>query len=439
MKRHFLLKPQIGPLARYGLSTAGKTLPWAAADTLTLYFLTDVVRLPPGQAGLVTLAFYLWAAACDPVAGWLFDLWSRHRRRTARYLIAGAVVMGGAFVAMFCKPSAHPALTLLAAGLAFRAAFALIDVPHNALLGRLALGGGDGTRLGAIRLVSGILATLAAAYAARGALAARASDAPSAFLAYAVEMALVSVVLFLTTLPLLEARIVEPGVPRSASSAPPRRFPGALAAFFLSAMVTTVTSGLFSKDIVYVAKYAFNDVQWTVVGLQVFTLGKLIGVPVWLAAAARWGGAAAMRSAFLLIVTTGAVLWFAPPSQTDFGLALVGFGAGLGGVNMMSWSLLPEATAEVAGQTGIFGWYTALNKIAAGASGYLTGFMLAKLQLLSPVLSQASRDGLYRFVAGSPIAGALLALLLFELYVVARVRADGGRGHGQDRRLPAEI
>lgn len=72
------MKTQLG----YGVGQAGDTIPYCMFYTYFLYFLTDVVGINPGIAGVISLIAVCWDAVTDPICGYLSDnLRSKYGRR----------------------------------------------------------------------------------------------------------------------------------------------------------------------------------------------------------------------------------------------------------------------------------------------------------------------------------------------------------------------
>lgn len=81
------MKTQLG----YGIGQAGDTIPYCMFYTYFLYFLTDVVGVDPGVAGIISLIAVCWDAVTDPICGYLSDnLRSRYGRRRP-FMAAGFI------------------------------------------------------------------------------------------------------------------------------------------------------------------------------------------------------------------------------------------------------------------------------------------------------------------------------------------------------------
>jgi len=403
---------------QYGLSTLGKTIPIAAADAFSLYFYTDIAGITPALAGTMVLVTLSWSALCDPLAGWVQQ--TRQVRAVAprSYFLYGTIAATLFFLASFSRPFAGDWLwpVLLGAAMLFRLAYALIDVPHNALLGRLQEQGQSPVRLGALRLGATIAGTFVVIGAAQFAL----GGAAWRFTVFAMLTGCTGAILFLGFFPYPALRdFASPGPHPAVAHAGFRNAHAAGAALFLTAVAATIINGLFSKDIVYIAKYVLHAQAWTVTGLALFTAGKIAGTPFWIWFSEKRGITGTMGASFVLIAATGAGVALTPPAFSYLGTALFFFGAGIAGTNIAGWALMPDCASLFPSrhQPLFFGLFTAANKIASGLSGAIVGYTLAMLNIDAGATSQQNQtEGLYWLVYVYPIAGSVLGIAGIALY-----------------------
>ncbi|MEE3624494.1 hypothetical protein UCD39_10910 [Nitrospirillum sp. BR 11752] len=138
----------------------GKTMLWVAADLIAFYVLATVQHLPPQDIALVLMGGLGWHALSDLAVG----LWLQRPRTIARDVaaIAGLAVpiACAAFVTALMVAAAKP-WAALGAMMVSRSAYALFDVPHHALVGRMARRGWPAVRIVGLRNLWGQLASLA--------------------------------------------------------------------------------------------------------------------------------------------------------------------------------------------------------------------------------------------------------------------------------------
>lgn len=116
----------------FGASHLAKSLVWSFVDLLLAYFLYSVLHVPAERIARLLFVFLAFGALCDALVGATMT-WLQARPRTVLWLhMAGAIGTGLALFVKFQLTLEAPWL-ILAAGLLFRFAFALYDVPHTAL------------------------------------------------------------------------------------------------------------------------------------------------------------------------------------------------------------------------------------------------------------------------------------------------------------------
>lgn len=399
--------------ARFGFSHFGKTLLWAASEVYSLYALTDLFGVAPELAGALFLAMLVWSAGCDVAAGAVADR-SLDDRARWRMMSAAAVLSAIGFV-FASAPLPVPAAGAvgIVSAFAFRALFAFFDVPHNTLLAQLARTEKARARLSTIRLLTGAAAALAVAGLGLLVLTER-TGLPEGrrFLLFAVILAVAGAVLSLTY-----PRIHQPPAasPTTAPSAWRLTADPGVAALFLSTMISIVAAGAFMKSLVYISKYAVEDVDWVGRALVFLTLGKLLSAPLWFAMAQSRGPRFSIALAYGLIAAAAlgfAALFDWPLSQA---MTLLLVGAGLGGASLLSWSLLAGLAEDLAARSGaridarLFGLFTCASKIATGFSGAALGLVLGRVQLTS---AQGSDQLVWAIALLIAVCGFAAAILL---------------------------
>lgn len=150
----------MSPVRAHGVYYAAhvaKSLLWTASDLVTIYALVSLYGVDPAMAGWLFLIGLAANAGTDVAVGAWLD---RRPDGTPRLALAGMVVAALAFpLTVLAAPFGWG--VLLSATLAFRLGYAAYDVPHNALLSRLAADLPAATRLSRGRtLGSGAAAAL---------------------------------------------------------------------------------------------------------------------------------------------------------------------------------------------------------------------------------------------------------------------------------------
>jgi sugar (glycoside-pentoside-hexuronide) transporter len=103
-----------------------------------LYYLTDVQKVPSALAGTLILIPRLWNVVSDPLMGGVSDRFRSRWGRRRPFLLAGALVWGIAYAAMFAIPTdwtlTAKAAWFLAACFAVNTGLSLYHVPYSAML-----------------------------------------------------------------------------------------------------------------------------------------------------------------------------------------------------------------------------------------------------------------------------------------------------------------
>lgn len=285
-----------GGLIGFGASHFGRTVVWVAADLYALYALTRISGLSDGMAGGVFLLVMLFSAACDLVVGVLID---RYGSPGARTLIGAA---GLSSIAFAISLSSGQPLIAVSAAFVFRLAYAVYDVPHNALVKRLSEAGGHkAVTVSAVRFLTGAAASFTVAgLAARlvapggqgmGWLAAlSAGIAASAMVAYAPVMARLR------------------PAPSQALMGAPSNASGAMLMLVAVALVGAILGGLVTKALAFLGEAELGAPGWTGQALAILTIGRVVAAPIWAWAGARLPLVMLLAMAFCVVGLGGSCL-----------------------------------------------------------------------------------------------------------------------------------
>ncbi len=106
-------------------------------STLLLFFLTDIVGITPGQAGMVLLLGKLWDGISDPLMGYISDRTKSRYGRRRLYFLIGIIPIIVSFLCLWMKADFMPAesrwIWYLFAYILFSTSFTLVMVPYVAL------------------------------------------------------------------------------------------------------------------------------------------------------------------------------------------------------------------------------------------------------------------------------------------------------------------
>lgn len=426
------LRAQIG----YASGNLGKSLMWTSLEYLLLFYLTDLVGIPPRTAGLMILVSLAWDGAINPLIGYWLDLRAGKGKDYRPLLLWAPPVAALLFVGIFFQPFVETGWAtayFFAILVAFRSAYALLDVPHNGLLALLPVDSPTRTSLAGYRYffssLGGLLVALAAAP-----LVIAADDGRSVSDIRAVA-ALAGVALCATVWQSLRpaqlALVLRGPVTLSMS---PRRFLLAIgkscpAMLYLGmAAVFACTTPLFGKMLPFLAAYVHNDSASVGRMLALMTVGQMLSMLICPRLAQRFGrlpvGIVCLLGIPTLLLAARMEMSI---NASQFWLVSGSFGFLLGGAIMVIWATAGDIAEQIAISSGVrtdaglFSFLTLVQKTAIGAGAMLAGALLenGSFQPGSPQAQAALANILTLGFVIPSIGAAVSAAMLFWLYRIA--------------------
>ncbi|QBM77714.1 sugar:proton symporter [Sphingomonas sp. AAP5] len=413
----------------YASGNFGKALVFGGADLTILFLLTDVLALSGAQAAGLMLFAVLGDLVFDLLAARLVLHW-RAAGRGYRWTVAfAALPCGAAFALIYAMPAlgVHRAWMLAAAILVFRGAYALVDVPHNALMAQLTRDSRARGRVSGYRL----LFSTASALAIAGFLTPIVQQVGHArhFGALAMTGIGAGCVFGVTMLLCAWASggrsgsAEETGM-RGDGIAVPLRDPMVLGIGAL-ALLTGFAMPCFSRMLIYLGSYVVNRPGAVMLLLLALTVGQLAGVLSWTALTHRFSKSRLLAAGHA-VSASGLVffgLCLAWPAGQLASAALIGFG--FASVFMLPWGLLADAIDIVEWrngrrfETGLFAFYLVLVKSSGAASTATIGWVLDALGYVPGAVQPTGVHlGMLGLGLGVPLAGALLAILLLRRFTL---------------------
>jgi len=385
----------------YASGNLGKNVVFASLDYFLLFFLTEVWGLAPAQAGMIILLALVWDGVADPVMGSIVDHAVTPFGRYRPYLLVGAPLCAAAFVFVFMDPGVEGGALIawtLMSTLLFRTAYTVCDVPHNALLARIAPEPKAAAFVSGARFIFSSIGGLLIGVAATQILATPdvviQAERFSGFSVFAAAIFAVTMwIAWLSTRGVdREPDVIPESTPLLVALTQIFRNP-ALLWLLAAAFVQAVTIPSFAKCLAYFGSLSLNDPAWSGIAIVVLTLAQTISVPFWVALAQRVAHANLLISS-LVVAATGATMFFVFHGQ-EAGrfVALIVFGVAIGGLNVVIWALLPAVIA----------WGETTH--GRRAEGLPAGLFLLSLK------------------AGSGIGAAMLGIL-FQLYGIGERQSE---------------
>jgi len=153
-------------LISYGLGDLYGGGAWLIIGMLYMFFLTEIVGLRPGLAGLVFAIGKVWDAISDPLMGYISDRTHTKYGRRRVYFLIGLVPVGISFALLWVKVDFSSQMALFAfysvAYIFFCTVYTFITIPHIALNAEMTTDYSARTRLTSSRTMFGAIASLAA-------------------------------------------------------------------------------------------------------------------------------------------------------------------------------------------------------------------------------------------------------------------------------------
>ncbi|AHE55109.1 MFS transporter [Sphingomonas sanxanigenens] len=422
----------------YASGNFGKAMIFAGADLTILYLLTDLMGLSATTAGSLMLVALGGDLLFDLLAARLV-IRLRSRGKGYRWMVgAAAIPCTAAFALIYAMPAlgVRQILALAVALLMFRGAYAVIDVPHNALMAQVtstseARGRVSGYRLLFSSASSLVLATILTPLVQQ-------AGSSQAFDRLASTGVIVGGLCAAT---LILCAATSPGGTRRTTPSTdgidiPRRDPMVLAMGLL-ACLTGFAAPAFGRMLLFIGTYVVDRPALVPTLLLALAVGQFAGVLAWTALTHRFG-----KSVLLAMghgVSAVGMLLFAlalsSPALLTGGALIIGFG--LASVFMLPWGLLADAVDVVEWrqgrrfETGLFAYYLVVVKASGAASTVLIGWTLGGLGYVpGQGQSAAVQAGMLALALGVPLAGAGATILLMRRFDL---------GHRRHARLRAAL
>lgn len=413
----------------YASGNFGKALVFSGADLTILFLLTDVLGLSGSMAAGLLLFAALGDLVFDLIAARIV-LFCRATGRGYRWTIAMAVVpCAAAFAMIYAMPAlgARHAGWLAAAILIFRSAYAIVDVPHNALMAQVsrdsrARGRVSGYRLffsTASGLVIAMVLTPVVQLAGRtGDMGALAMTGAGVGLAFAVAM------LLCVWASGASSRLMVAGGLRGDRIRVPLRDPMVLGMAAL-ALITGFAMPCFGRLLLYLGTYVIERPGTVTTMLTVLTAGQFVGVLAWTALGHRYGKARLLAAGHATGALGLALFLAGMPWLAGQVAATALIGVGFASVFMLPWGLLADAVDVIEWrhgrrfETGLFAFYLMVVKTSGAASTVMIGSVLNTLGYVpGGDQTDAVRAGIVALGLGVPLVGAVLAILLLRRFTL---------------------
>ncbi|SHN43151.1 MFS transporter [Cryptosporangium aurantiacum] len=375
------MKLPLRGIAPFAAGSIGMGIWVTVPGIFLLYFLTDVLAVPPLVAGLAVLLPNIVDVVLHPWVGRLSDADLARRGHRRGLMFVGCLVVL-AFVAIFVVPSGlrgTPAAVWVGTALVVgNLLYAAYQVPYLATPAELGIGYHERTRLMGYRsvvitagvLVSGVVAPLIA------------GDDPGVndYARMALVLGLVMLVAMLAGID----GIVR--LHRAAPAPPPEPGHGTgllvalrdrhFRALTASYLMMAITMNLVLAALPYFAEYELGQPKFTSVLVAAFMTPAVLVTPLWVLVARRAGKQRGLLAAQGLFVA-GALLPLVGGLPVVLG-AMVMLGVAFAGMQLMPLSMVPDVVAASGpGGTANAGSYTGVWTAAEATGGALGPYLFS--------------------------------------------------------------
>ena len=285
-----------------------------------------------------------------------------------------------------------------------RLAYAVYDVPQNALIALAGSSGQARTRLATVRIACSGLASVAIAAAVAPLLAARTRGQDAGLL---LQLAAVAVVIAVGSAWWL-ARTLSSTAARPSSTAAPAT-PGKFKKLWpLLAIMAAMSLAppLFQKLEPYFATYVLRSPAWGGAIILAVVAGQLVGQPLWFRLS-RGRSRDTVLVVAAIVQALGGVAFLASPLSQPRGLVAASLlvGIGNGGVGMAMWAAFGDLVRRYASgrESLAFAAFTAIAKLGLAAGSALVSLLM---------VATATRSWITLAMAGGAVLGSLAILVL---------------------------
>ena len=434
-----------GAAVGYATGDLGISIAYFALGFFFLYYLTDLVGLPPALAGTVVLVGKLWDGVNDPLIGVLADRTRSKRGRKRVYLLFGAVPFGLSFMllwwippGMATRPAALLAVVLL---LLFATTYSLVGVPYQALVPVMTSDYDERTHLVAYKAVlSAVGAVLG------GGLAIAVSSQVHVEVSLRLMAVFLGVVIIGTTL--LAARAVAPYSERDTvviAPVPVGRYVRMLTERSVATLMgykvlSAVATGVLTAALPFFADTVVGSGATATYALAAYTVMGAAMVPVWAGRSRsidkRHLMLVSSSLATVLLVLIGFVATAGSTLVFVVGAALLG--AAMSAYLVIPASLVPDLVDWYQHERGerhesvFFGLWMSAHQIGVGIAGFVLGVCLSLFGYVGDADAQTAGAvlGVRIAFAVLPAVFLMASALFLQRYAATRAALASVAGTG---------
>ncbi len=420
-------------LVGYSAGNFGKNLLLTSADVTLLFLLTDRLSIAPSVAGVLMLVAFIANLIIDIIVGAVVT-WARTKGISYRFFVlAGAVPCGAAFALLYALPwlGAARFWAIAAALVAFRGAYSVVDVPHNALLAEITSDSRGRGRASGYRFIFSALAALAVAGIIAPSIA---TDTWRALPGSLAEMGLAAGCCFILAMLIAascsQAKTLHPRIRGSFSLRmifP--KFDNLTAAMAAIAILTGFAMPMFGRMILYVSTYVLGEPRFASQALIAMSIGQFGGALLWTLLVRRFDKTTLLAAGHVLNIV-GVVGFACAGANLLLIIACTSLiGLGLASVFMFPWGLLADVVdfAEYRHgerrETALFAAFLVVIKASGAASVAFVGWVMAEVHYTAGMTqAPATQLGVKLLAYGLPLLGSVLSIILVSVLPITHAK-----------------
>jgi glycoside/pentoside/hexuronide:cation symporter, GPH family len=422
----------------YALGSIGTAAFGTVPGLLLLYYLTDVLGVAAGVAGLVVFAPKAWDVVLNPWIGNRSDRTESRWGPRRPWMLAGGLALPPLFVLVFAGPSTPAALAAVWVAGAFllaATAYGCFQVPYVAQPAEITDDPGERATLMSWRVAALALGILLAGAGAPAVVDAF-GGGRGGYLAMAVFVALLlaggmlGAVAGTRNAPTLTRVHSEGGLAAGLREAwRSRPFRVLLVGFVVQALGI----GVMLAGVPYYSEQVLGDPAAGTLLFVALVAPAILVMPLWLRFSRRRGKRSGLLAASLLFATAAGLLMVVQNGQTAAAIPLVVVvGIGYAGMQMFPLAMLPDVIAadEAASgerRAGVFtGVWTAAETLGLAVGPGLLGGLLALAGYVSSTGDDVAQSGTAVMAVRIGFTVLPAVLVLAAVPVFARYRLEDG-------------
>ncbi|MCW4462278.1 glycoside-pentoside-hexuronide (GPH):cation symporter [Sphingomonas sp. BT-65] len=428
------IRPSRARLTLFAFGDFAFNLYWQSAMLFLLFYYTDALGLPVGAAAAIFMAASVWDGIANFAAGVLADR-REPKGGLGRLVAIGGIPLGLGFVLAWLPPLAPGwwgMAGVFAGHIAFRTAYAFINLPYLAMSARVSADSGDRAYVAGMRMLSGTLAAVVVALGTvpLGGLLLGTKVAANAYLGAALLFAVAgAAILAWVGLSYREADVPERREPVPVWTA--LRSIAANRAFVtlnlaMMAMIVAVT--ILNKSVLYYFKYFLGDEGGGQLALASMSVVSAVSVPLWMLLQRRLGTRALwFLAAVLAMAGLASFAAFDIQRAGVMQAYLMAMQAMIVGLNFVFWAMLPntieygEQTTGLRVEGAVFGMAALLQRVAIGIATVILGLGFESAGYVANVAQSAATLSAMRLtIALVPLGFLALSCVLMAMNPLGR-------------------